>query len=312
MASQHNTLPLISTRLDGLHNAPIKHILVADDNHANRLIAKTVLERDGYKVTIVVNGEDAVTAVKAQAENNHSFDLILMDILMPVMDGIKALRRIKDLPPQTNTPPIFAVTAFCSPADQHSYRMAGFDAILTKPLQHGDIETALQQFKLGLAKMANTPANKSAKNFNRISLVDDEIIAQLRNAANTERLTAIQNSFWNDVKINSQIIRAALPEALNATPCGLTVLRKSIHTIKGASASVGLLRAAQIARHLQNAPPSQIGGLLIPFFDTLWVSKSALNTALFAPAAPAAPAAPPSLIQNCVATQQNGANAQIG
>jgi len=265
----------------------IKHILVADDNRANQLIAKTVLERDGYKVTIAENGEDALMAVKAQASLSRAFDIILMDILMPVMDGIKALRRIKDLSPQIETPPIFAITAYSSPADQHRYRMVGFDAVLTKPLKHGDVEQALEHLSSGLT---------------RIALLDDVIITQLRMAADTATLIKIQSSYWKDVRANSLLIKAALPEALNATACGLTVLRKSIHTIKGASANVGLLRASSIARHLQNAPPSQIGGLLKALFDTLLISKAPLRLAL----------QQADSNHSYAAAQQTCANARIG
>ena len=92
---------------------------------------------------------------------------------MPVMDGIKALRRIKALSSKIKTPPIFAITAYCSPADQRRYNMAGFDAVLTKPLKHGDLEQTLQQHVSGIKVMPANPPNTQKQNFKDIALLDD-------------------------------------------------------------------------------------------------------------------------------------------
>ena len=165
MLNQRECISLMVEPSNGAGLNTIKHILVADDNHANQLIAKTILERDGHKVTIAANGEDAVIAFVRQASFGEPFDVILMDILMPVMDGIKALRRIKALSSKIKTPPIFAITAYCSPADQRRYNMAGFDAVLTKPLKHGDLEQTLQQHVSGIKVMPANPPNTQTQNF---------------------------------------------------------------------------------------------------------------------------------------------------
>ncbi|MEP1230293.1 MAG: response regulator [Litorimonas sp.] len=294
-----------------LHNdtRPAKHVLVADDNHANRLIAKTILERDNYKVTLARNGLEAVEAV--ETAKNQTYDIILMDILMPVMGGIKALRRIKDLAPAIKTPPIFAITAFCNPADQHRCRVAGFDAILTKPLKHGDVEIALKQFSFGIV---NTPIKHTIDkdlNFDNLEVLDHTMIDQLRLSGSQSALENIQTKFWTDIESNSQLIKTVLPGALNAAPQALTSLRESVHSIKGLSASIGLYRAAHIARHLQNAPPNQIGMLLKALFETLYVSKAQLNAALLQSSCPKTSLGPPNLNQTHEAILQNGANAQI-
>ena len=302
MVNQTECISLMVEPSNGAGLNTIKHILVADDNHANQLIAKTILERDGHKVSIAANGEEAVIAFVRQASFGEPFDVILMDILMPVMDGIKALRRIKALSSKIKTPPIFAITAYCSPADQRRYNMAGFDAVLTKPLKHGDLEQTLQQHISGIKVMPVNPPNTQTQNFKDIALLDDIIINQLRIVAKPDRLTYIQETFWKDVSANSEIIKAALPEAIDAAPHGLAIMRKSIHTIKGASANIGLLRATEIARHLQNAPPSQIGLLLKTMFDTLFISKAPLRLAL----------SQSVLIQNCAEAQQSGVNARTG
>lgn len=300
MINRDDLIHFLDMQLHGKNASVIKHILVADDNQANRLIAKTILERDGYKISLAENGLEALRAVEAQASQNQVFDIILMDILMPVMDGIKSLRRIKALSPGIKVPPIFAITAFCNPADQRRYSMAGFDAILTKPLKHGDVELALKQLSFGMAKTPVKPPVNNTRNFNSVAILDDVIINQLRMAANAPALKNIQQKFWTEVQSNSQTIKTALPAALKTMPKGLTEMRKSVHAIKGASASIGLLRTAHIARHLQNAPPSDIRGLLQDLFETLIISKPLLNTALLEQTA----------TLSCEAVRRSGANAR--
>jgi len=273
---EHNDIQyFIHSQVNGKDAHRAKRVLVTDDNEANRLIAKTILEREGYEVHLAIDGQDAVNAVKTT-----TFDIILMDILMPVMDGIKALRRIHSLAPDVKTPLVFAITAFCSPADQHRYSLAGFDAVLKKPLRYGDVKLALKQSSSSPMTAPVKIVKSEAAPFETIEILDTVIINQLCFAADRDTLTTIQEKFWKDVRMNSQTIKTVLPAALNAMPNALTDMRKAVHTIKGASASIGLRRVSHIARQLQNAPPDKIATLLHALFKNLIASKAPLNMAL--------------------------------
>jgi signal transduction histidine kinase/CheY-like chemotaxis protein/HPt (histidine-containing phosphotransfer) domain-containing protein len=104
-------------------------VLVADDVAANRLVARAMLTSASHHVTLVEDGAAALAAVQAE-----TFDLVLMDLQMPVMDGLEATRRIRALPPPQNQLPVIAVTASVLPEQIEACRLAGMDAHLSKPI----------------------------------------------------------------------------------------------------------------------------------------------------------------------------------
>ena len=116
--------------------APLK-ILVAEDNPINRRIVGALLEKMGYQAQFAENG---VQATEAAAKK--SFDLILMDIQMPEMDGLEALRQIRGQS-QERRPYIAALTANATDDDRERCRQAGFDAFLTKPLKPENLKEAI-------------------------------------------------------------------------------------------------------------------------------------------------------------------------
>ncbi len=109
-------------------NAP--HVLVVDDNATNRLVAETLLEMMGCTFASVENGAQAVARVRSDR-----FDLILMDVKMPVMDGLEATRRIRAMASPAGATPIIALTANADPADAEVYRREGMDAVVEKPIK---------------------------------------------------------------------------------------------------------------------------------------------------------------------------------
>lgn len=110
------------------------HILLAEDNELNREIAETLLREEGAQVTSVVNGREAVDAV---ANNDpDTFDLVLMDVMMPVMDGHEATRQIRQMGrPDAETLPVVAMTANAFAEDIQKSFDAGMNGHITKPLE---------------------------------------------------------------------------------------------------------------------------------------------------------------------------------
>jgi signal transduction histidine kinase/DNA-binding response OmpR family regulator len=111
-------------------------ILLAEDNQINMLIATTILQTAGYDLTCVENGELAVEAVKQQV-----FDLVLMDVQMPVMDGLRATRLIREAEVGVRRTPIVAMTANAMSDDQDACYDAGMDDFISKPF---DAEAVLE------------------------------------------------------------------------------------------------------------------------------------------------------------------------
>lgn len=108
-----------------------RHILIAEDVDANYKFVSAVLRKTNVKLTWVKNGRDAVDAVI----ENDKFDLILMDLRMPIMDGYKASEHIKTIQPKI---PIVALTAFAVEGDMEKALEAGCDDYLTKPINIPD------------------------------------------------------------------------------------------------------------------------------------------------------------------------------
>ena len=103
-------------------------ILIVEDNEKNMKLVRDILRHNGYATVEAVNGLDGVRlALEA------SPDLILMDIQLPDIDGIEALRRIREAPP-LDAVPVIAVSASVMPDDQQKIVRSGFDAFVTKPI----------------------------------------------------------------------------------------------------------------------------------------------------------------------------------
>jgi len=120
--------------------------LVADDGAENRALAKATLEDEGYRVILANDGEQAVAAFSA-----HSPDCVLLDIRMPVLDGVAACRQIRALPGGADVPTVF-VTALRDVDTFDRAQMAGADDFLTKPYRPtelvGRVEAALRLRRL--------------------------------------------------------------------------------------------------------------------------------------------------------------------
>jgi signal transduction histidine kinase/ActR/RegA family two-component response regulator len=115
-------------------------ILVAEDNAVNTFVLRRVLEALGYTAHYVVDGLEAVAAVE-----DGDFDVVLMDISMPRMDGLAASRAIRALRDSVRQPVIIGLTAHAMPGDRNEGLAAGMDHYLTKPIDKSELATVLAQ-----------------------------------------------------------------------------------------------------------------------------------------------------------------------
>jgi signal transduction histidine kinase/CheY-like chemotaxis protein len=138
----------IADRHSGFDLAPLQslaerrlNILLAEDNPINQVVAARLLERHGCSVTIASNGLDAVTAVQTGA-----FDVVLMDIQMPEMDGLEAAAKIRENEKGSNVRiPIIAMTAHAMKGDEEMCLAAGMDGYVTKPVQSEKLLTVIHR-----------------------------------------------------------------------------------------------------------------------------------------------------------------------
>ncbi|NME67961.1 response regulator [Flammeovirga aprica] len=143
-----------------------KKVLVVEDNMFNQLLVVNILEGWGMEIVTAENGQEAIEKFE-----EHTFDIVLMDIQMPVMDGIEATKIIRKK--FDDTLPIIALTANSGADDQKLYRMSGMNACVAKPFDLEEFETTIKNFltqdNIINEKEPDTPASSQK----RVLIVED-------------------------------------------------------------------------------------------------------------------------------------------
>lgn len=118
-------------------------VLLAEDNKLNQIVAAGTLQKLGYDVEIVDGGVDAVEACR-----HHDFDAVLMDVMMPDMDGYQATAEIRALETSRGSmhTPVIGLSARAMDGDREIALAAGFNDYLTKPLREDELKDALERW----------------------------------------------------------------------------------------------------------------------------------------------------------------------
>jgi signal transduction histidine kinase/DNA-binding response OmpR family regulator len=146
-------------------------ILLVEDLDVNQEITRSMLEASGHHVDVVADGADAIMAVEARA-----YDIVLMDIQMAGMDGVTASRRIRTLPETAGCVPIIAMTANVLPQQIESFRAAGMNGHVGKPLRRDDLLAVIERFAARTAPSA--PATEATANISP-AVLDAETFAEV-------------------------------------------------------------------------------------------------------------------------------------
>jgi signal transduction histidine kinase/DNA-binding response OmpR family regulator/putative methionine-R-sulfoxide reductase with GAF domain len=198
-------------------------ILLAEDNTINQQIALLVLESMGYRADVASNGVEAVEAVASLP-----YDLVLMDVQMPEMDGMEATRRIRAISSITQ-PRIVAMTANAMQGDREACLAAGMDDYLSKPIRDRELAAALRATPSRTDRPAATASEPSAP-----ALLDPAALTRLRTIApNPEAFARLVSTFLD----NGAALVAQLADAAGSGD--LEVLRRNAHTLKSNAASFG-------------------------------------------------------------------------
>ncbi|MEL7488364.1 MAG: response regulator, partial [Pseudomonadota bacterium] len=146
--SPHKTNNLIKTEIKPVAAKTRKlTILLAEDNQINAVLATALIKRAGHEVNVAINGAEALNALDAD-----NYDLILMDMHMPEMDGLEAARQIRGLESEKANIPIIALTANAMAADRQKCLAAGMDDFLSKPFEPEDFHAMLHKWSDGAPK----------------------------------------------------------------------------------------------------------------------------------------------------------------
>ena len=214
-------------------------VLLAEDNIVNQKLQSRLLEKLGHTVTIVGNGKEAVATAESGA-----FDLIVMDVQMPEMDGLEAASIIRRRQEETSRRiPIMALTAHAAPEDRERCRAAGMDGYLSKPLRLADLEGEIER----LFESASRKRSSSRKRIEpkvAADLIDEKkVLAGLGD--DRELFADVLQLFLQDSERLLQRIQAA-GEAKDPVDLG-----HSAHALKGSIANLSSGPAHQYAAELE-------------------------------------------------------------
>lgn len=207
-------------------------VLVAEDHPVNRQYLAALLERLGHRCRLAANGHEAV-----QALGLERYDLVLMDVHMPVMDGIAATEAIRALPAPAGTTRIVALTADVFDDTERHCRTAGADEVVTKPISRETLSALLARTDRGPAPAAGGAAARPRET----ALVDRSVVEQLRGLFGPERTPNLYRGFFDHAVDAVRRMREALHDA------DIETLRRAGHSVKGAAANLGLAALADAA-----------------------------------------------------------------
>jgi signal transduction histidine kinase/DNA-binding NarL/FixJ family response regulator/HPt (histidine-containing phosphotransfer) domain-containing protein len=209
-------------------------VLVADDNRTNRRLVAALLQAAGHTADLVANGREAVEAVLRKR-----YDVVLMDVQMPVMDGVQATRRIRAMPAPARDVPIVALTADAVTGAEDRYRDAGMDAYLSKPLSPDTLLATLDALVRGGSRLVGGPRAGQA--------VDRSAISDLRGFMGGPEFAAFIADSVRDlaVRIDGLGDRIAAGELDHAA--------REAHDLVAVAGNCGACKLSTLARSVEQA-----------------------------------------------------------
>jgi signal transduction histidine kinase/DNA-binding response OmpR family regulator len=217
-------------------------VLVAEDNSTNQIVARATLEKFGAMVDLVENGAEAVAAA-----GRATYDVILMDMQMPEMDGVEATRAIRAMPGPAARVPIVALTANAFAADVKACLDAGMNGHVRKPFRKEDLAIAIVAALNGeaaAAPKADAPIAPPAAQ----DAVDWNSIEAIREDSGEAMLRRLLDTFLTDAAEKLKSIAAAAASGLSNTE---TI--RFAHSLKGAGAMAGAAQLAACAAALETS-----------------------------------------------------------
>lgn len=229
-------------------------ILLAEDSQTNRLVATAILRRAGFQVDAVADGFEAV-----QAARRFPYDIILMDVSMPGMDGLEAAREIRGSRGAERSVPIIALTAHAMEGDKERCIDAGMDDYIAKPVRRDEL---MQAIRRTLRKRVETEPEVNGANGQTPpdaaapvtpnggsdpDLLDEGTLVQLAHDAGSEAVGELLATFLEEMENRvSEMVSLAEQGAVEA-------LGRNAHSLKSSSGSFGARRMQEVAAAIEQA-----------------------------------------------------------
>jgi PAS domain S-box-containing protein len=216
-------------------------ILLAEDLQVNQRLALLTLEALGYDAAVANNGQQAFDALARAA-----FDVVLMDVQMPVLDGLEATRRIRRNLPEDRQPYIIAMTANAMQGDREACLAAGMDDYVSKPVFEAQLRAALERAGTAIPAGARDAAHRAEALAEpadpRMPVIDDTVLARILQRPGSGDVIAL---FLDEVGRAMQDVRAAFDASDSEA------VREAAHRIKGSSGYLGAARLAASSGELE-------------------------------------------------------------
>jgi CheY-like chemotaxis protein len=218
---------------DGSAGSTPLRILLAEDNAMNQMVALRLLERLGYGADVASNGLEALEALERKP-----YDVVLMDVQMPELDGLDASRRICERWPAESRPRIVAMTANALPEDREACFAAGMNDYVAKPVRADELARALKRVR-------RLPTRDDPRADEPEVTLDASALENLRELGGDDFVSEVVETFLADAPTLLSTLREALENH------GADDLRRAAHTLKSNGATLGAEQFATLCRELE-------------------------------------------------------------
>jgi PAS domain S-box-containing protein len=220
-------------------------VLLVDDNSINRKVASEIMKKANCEVVTADSGKRAIEVYT----QDRNFDLILMDIQMPEMDGLETTQNLRDTF-GNELPKIVAMTAYSMPNDKEKFLKQGMDDYLSKPIRANILIKKISD----ITGFGDTSENtKIETEVTESSSFDFEIINSLKEMVGAEMLASVFEDFEREATEQIQKTIAAFKNM------DVRTIQQELHTLKGNSGTIGLMRIHDITKEIEE--PSKTGNL---------------------------------------------------
>jgi CheY-like chemotaxis protein len=242
-------------------DGPSLRLLLVEDVPLNQELACAVLESQGYTVEVAGDGGEAITAVGLSVAEGRPYDLVLMDVQMPGVDGLTATRRIRALAPPACDVPIVAMTANVLPDQVAELREAGMDDHVGKPFRRADLFATISRWTApGARRRARqeTPRRNVAVD---PAVLDAAVLAEMETSFGTDQVGGLLDLLANEL---SERFRPSETDRLQ--------IAHDAHAMVAAAGLLGFVGLSSLCREVEAA--AHAGADLVPLIRRLEVQRA--------------------------------------
>lgn len=241
--------------------APEARILIVDDNAINLTVAEGLLNPIGMQIDTALSGEEAIARIK----KNNGYDIVFMDHMMPVMDGIEATRHIREELPEFNDTIIIALTANSVSGTKNIFTEAGMNDYVAKPIEVRDIIFKIKKYlpKNKIKKGMPILNNVEQKSEDALVVGDLDTASALKLLGGETLFFKVLKDYYGVIELKAEKIRRY--EQTEDWPA-YTI---EVHALKSASRQIGANKLADLAYEMEKAGNAKNGALIHSNTETL-------------------------------------------